>query len=237
MPIKFPEMSGTYLFVLACDQLASKIHSLNSEALNMMCLKHYLNHMSNYQKQFFIRPRSDGKVTVLTLMLTIAILMLLWLQSQTLVQHLAQVRRKNVIVQSTIMQHFVSRTCCMTGRMQNVRQQKEIEMCFSKKFSKCDRWIGFVDALLRGKKNNHDAHDAFLNNIVDFFRNHTNVNSHRLKYRTIHADDCGAQQKCRNNFLKLIKNSQTYQCTYMYKFAQKHGLKGAWDGTRKLLRM
>ena len=71
---------------------------------------------------------------------------------------------------------------------------------------------------------------------MDYYSDHTNANAHQLKYRIIHANNCGTQHECRQNFLKQIKNYETHQCTCTHKFSQKHGFKGAWDGASKLVK-
>ena len=112
-----------------------------------------------------------------------------------------------------------------------------MEMFFKKtNVSECDRWIGFVDDSSCGKKNDHVAHNAFLNHIMDYYSDHASINTHHLKCRVIHNNDCGAQHECLKNFLKLTKNSDTHKCTYAQKFAQKYGFKGEWDGTSKLIK-
>ena len=93
----------------------------------------------------------------------------------------------------------------------------------------------FCRCFITRKNNDYISHNAFFNHIMDCYSNHADSNSRRLKYRIIHTDDCGTYCKCQQNFLTLIKNSETHQCTYMHKFAQTHGFKGAWDATSKLL--
>ena len=51
-----------------------------------------------------------------------------------------------------------------------------------------------------------------------------------------HTDNCPAQCKCRQNFAQLLKKTTTHKIAFLHKFSQKHGFKGLWDGTSKLIK-
>ena len=51
----------------------------------------------------------------------------------------------------------------------------------------------------------------------------------------MHTDDCGAQCKRRQNFARLVSSSSS-TTTHVHEFTQKHGFKGPWNGTSKLIK-
>ena len=118
----------------------------------------------------------------------------------------------------------------------NENSNDGIVLTKKKIISNCDRWIGFIDTLSKGKKNDYTTHHAFLDYILGWYIQNSEINIDAIKNIIVHTDNCPTQYKCRQNFNLNEQLSNKHKVTLVHKFAQKYGFKGPWDGTSKLIK-
>ena len=109
-------------------------------------------------------------------------------------------REKNIAEVLIITQYYAC-------SMQDANKEKLIMMLlgktmkyFPKKNSDYDRWIGFVNSMIKGKKNDHSAHNTFLRHVTKYCDEKNRVRHGEHKKRIINIDNCGGQCECRQIF-------------------------------------
>ena len=102
--------------------------------------------------------------------------------------------------------------------------------------SDCDRSVGFVDSMIKGKNNDYVTNNYFLWRIIKYCNGKSGLDMVNMKKWIINSNNCGSKHKCLQNFFKLHTSSWEYKCTCIHKGSNKHGFKGAWDTTSKLVK-
>ena len=70
----------------------------------------------------------------------------------------------------------------------------------TKRISKVDRWIAFINTLSKGKKNDHCTCNAFMKCTNEYCEQSDLIGMSTTKLKIAHAENCGNQFKCRHNF-------------------------------------
>ena len=98
-----------------------------------------------------------------------------------------------------------------------------------------DVWRHYVE----GGKNDHVFHNACLDYVISFCDNErSQQNQPHARNNIAHADNCASQHKCRQNFFKIASFGENHgqNKRIIHKFASKHGFKGPWDATGKVVK-
>jgi hypothetical protein len=106
------------------------------------------------------------------------------------------------------------------------------------RLNECDVWHFFGDMISKGKKNDHVFHNAGLEEIVKHykrkFKRERNLDLNHVKLWT---DNCGPQNKCRQNFWNIASFSERVTgVAVTRRYAQKYHFKGVWDAAGKVVK-
>ena len=103
----------------------------------------------------------------------------------------------------------------------------------------CGKWVIFGDTMSKGGENDHVFHNACLDYVISFYDNErSQQNQPRVRSDIAHTDNCASQCKCRQNFFKIASFGENHgqNKRIIHKFASKHGFKGPWDATGKVVK-
>ena len=100
-----------------------------------------------------------------------------------------------------------------------INDENGTELTKNKIISKCDQWIGFIDTLSKGKKNDYVTHHTLLDYILSWYKNNNEIDFNAIKYINIYTDNCPIQYKYRQNFYRTSLASTKYGVSMTYKFA------------------